>query len=406
MLRDVLTGRIRRAAARAAREHGTPFYLFDETELWRQLRSWRHAAEAAAPAAVFYPYKCNRSAPVVDLLAREGLGAEVTSLADLRAAAQRLAGGKIVIQGPAKQAELIDAGLEAGALFVADGREDAFAILSRARALSIEPRYLLLLTPSSASDEQRSFGLPARELLALAREISKRRSPRPEGLAFHLGTGIASPAPYLRALRETASAAEELDRLGIPFGQLDLGGGFAAETESRLDERGHPRTAARGSADLLPALARQARLRIGPDLRILVEPGRALVSGSFHLVARVVRIKQARPRATVYLDASRLSHAYFVARGRHTTAAIARRRGDLRTVALAGPLGVGLDLFTPAARLPPLAPGDLVVIGSVGAYNWNASSGWAGPPPPINLAERAGPLRARAVNVLCRPDPT
>ncbi|MGE5275821.1 MAG: hypothetical protein ACM3SU_02395 [Acidobacteriota bacterium] len=382
MLRDVLNRRVLAAAARQARARGTPFYLFDESQLVRQARAWRRAAEAVAPAEVFYPYKCNRTAPVVDLLSREGFGAEVASSADFDAASGRgLSGERIVIQGPAKETHLIDAGLGAGALLVADGREDARAILLRARALGIEPRYLLRLAPSSAAREQRRFGLAASELLALAREISRRRAPRPEGLAFHLGTGIASAQPYLRALREAGKVSAALARLGIPVRTLDLGGGFAAETESRLDERGQPRAAGRIPSDRLPRLAREARRRIGPGLRLLLEPGRALVSGSFHLVSRVVRVKRSRPRATIYLDASCVSHAFFVAHGRHPTAVIPRRRGTTRSVALAGPLGVGFDLFAPSVALTPVAPGDLVVIGSVGAYNQNAASAWAGPVP-------------------------
>ena len=384
MLRDVLSRRVLAAAARGARAHGTPFYLFDESELLGQARAWRGAAEAVAPAEIFYPYKCNRAAPVIELLAREGLGAEVASAADFDTASrQGLTGERIVIQGPSKETDLIDAGLRSGALFVADGREDALAILSRARALRVEPRYLLRLAPSSVSEEQRRFGHAAAKLLALAREISQRRAPRAQGLAFHLGTGIASAAPYLRALREAGEVSVAFARLGIPVRTLDVGGGFAAETESRLDEHGRPRTAGRTSRDRLARLAREARLRIGPRLRLLLEPGRALVSGSIHLVSRVVRIKRTRPHTTVYLDASRMSHAFFVARGRHPIAAIPRRRGPLRSVALAGPLGVGLDVFTPAASLTPLEPGDLVVISSVGAYNQNAASAWAGPVLPL-----------------------
>jgi diaminopimelate decarboxylase len=264
---------------------------------------------------------------------------------------------------------------------VADGREDALAVLSRARALGLEPRYLLRLAPSSVSQEQRRFGLEASKLLGLAREISRRRAPPPEGLAFHLGTGIASAAPYLRALREAGEVRAALAPLGIPVRTLDLGGGFAAETESRLDDRGRPLAAGGIPSDRLAGLAREARRRAGPGLRLLFEPGRGLVSGSVHLVCRVVRVKRTRPRATVYLDASRLSHAFFVARGRHPIAAIPRRRGTPRPLALAGPLGVGFDLFAPSATLSPPAPGDLVVIGSVGAYNQIAASAWAGPVP-------------------------
>jgi diaminopimelate decarboxylase len=376
VFRNVLTRQILAAASRAARRRSTPFYLFDSAELLRQARAWQRAAAAAGPAEVFYSYKCNREASVVEILARRGLCAEVTTFSDLRTAAGLgLGGERLVVQGPAKTGELLDAGLAAGALFVADGREDALALFSRARALGATPRYLLRFAPSAASEEQRTFGLPARELLALAREIH-RRAPAPEGLAFHLGTGIASTAPYLRALAEIAA-------LEMPIRYLDMGGGFAARSESRLDARGRPRPAGTDPETILPPLARTARRLFGRGVRLAFEPGRAMVSGSLHLVARVVCVREAAGRTTVYIDASRLSHAFFVALGRHPIAALPARCGPRRVVSLAGPLGVGLDVFTPTARIPLPAPDDLIVIGSVGAYNLNAANGWAGPIPPV-----------------------
>ncbi len=85
----------------------------------------------------------------------------------------------------------------------------------------------------------------------------------------------------------------------------------------------------------------------------------------------------------VYLDASRLAHAFFVARGVHPIAVLPTRRGAPRRFALAGRLGVGLDVFADPVRLPPVRPDDLVVIGAVGAYNVNAANAWAGPIPPV-----------------------
>lgn len=372
---------ILRAASQAAAAQPTPFYLFDPKQLRRTASAWRRAARAIG-GEIFYPYKCNRAVGVVEPLAAEGFGAEVTTLADFETARRLgLGGERIVIHGPAKSVELVEAGLGYGAILAADGREDSFAILARARQMAKRPRMLLRLAPKAAAPEQRSFGLPAREVVALAREIVRRREALPEGLAFHLDTRIPTPVPYRAALRETASVARELGLLGIPTTILDLGGGFAAESESRLDGSGGPSPAGGGPAMLAP-IGAQARRLFGRNPRLFLEPGRALVSGSFHLVARVVRIKEGRRGVTAYLDASRLSHGFWVAMGRHPIAPTPRRRGETRPVQLAGPLGVGHDVFA-RVRLPPLEPSDLVVIGSVGAYNQNSANTWAGPIPPV-----------------------
>ncbi len=397
MLRGVLTPRLLRAAKEEAGRRETPFFFLDPEEIRRQAIAWRLAAASEAPASILYPYKCNRHPAIIDLLAREGLGAEVTTSEDFRAARNLgLLGGRVVVAGPAKARELIDAAIGGGALFVADGAEDARAILARGRALSKAPAYLLRLAPSSAQADQRSFGLRAPALVALAREIARSRAPRPAGLAFHLGTGIASIRPYRVAVAESAEVGRHLALLGVGLSTLDVGGGFAARGESRLDEHGRPSGVGPGPAALLPELARPARRLLGPQVALLLEPGRALVSAGLHLVSRVVRVRASRGGSTVYLDASRLSHAFFVAHGRHPIAAIPRRRGAPRPVALAGPLGVGLDVFG-KTRLPQVSPGDLVVIGSVGAYNWNAANDWAGGVPAVyTLGGEGGPLSRRS----------
>jgi len=377
MVRELnVAPRVVGTAGRAARRRATPFYLFDARELERQIRQWR----TAAPGRVFYPYKCNRDPRIVRAAARAGLGAEVTTLADFRLARRLgLAGARILIQGPAKTAALLDAGLAAGALFVVDGREDGEALLERARALGRAPRYLLRLAPRSVSSEQKTFGLPAPALARLARALARRGEPAADGLAFHLGTGIVSPAPYVEALGEAAAVAKALAPLGWRVATIDAGGGFAARLESRGRQ---PRPPGPRASAFVSALSRAAR-RLGlENVRLLFEPGRAIASGAYHLVARVVRMREgAKP--VIYLDASALSHAPFVLLGRHPVAILPRRTGRRRTVALAGPLGVTSDVFAPAVRLPPVAPGDLVVIGSVGAYNQNAANAWAGRRPPV-----------------------
>ena len=80
------------------------------------------------------------------------------------------------------------------------------------------------------------------------------------------------------------------------------------------------------------------------------------------------------------MDASRLAHAYFVPRGRHTFTPVPRRGAGSR-LAVAGPLPVGLDVFSTGEQIGRARAGDLVLIESVGAYNLIAANAWAGPVP-------------------------
>jgi diaminopimelate decarboxylase len=381
-----VTRRILLAARRAARDAATPFYLFDPAELSLRAQAWTSAARTWA-FQLLYPYKCNRETAVIERLALAGIGAEVAALSDLRRARRLgLGGEQIVLQGAAKDRELIDAGLAAGTIFVADGGEDALAILERARAAGKPPRYLLRLSTSGGDPSQALYGFSAADLVAFARASHAGRRPPSEGLAFHLGTGFSSPRPWREAIRAAGAVARALEAAAAPVCLLDVGGGFAAQGEARRDGRGRVRPAPPLPAEFLGVIAQQARRELSAATRLIAEPGRALASDAFHLVARVVRVKHSAAGDEVFLDASRMSHAFFVPRGRHALWAFPKRKAGRGRVRLWGPLGVDLEILVGRARIGVPRPGDLVVIGSVGAYNLNAANAWAGRKPPVVTA--------------------
>jgi len=124
-----------------------------------------------------------------------------------------------------------------------------------------------------------------------------------------------------------------------------------------------------------------------PGARLFLEPGRAVASDAFHLVTRVVRTTERR----VYVDASRMGHAFFVPRGRHAFWPVPRRPGP-GALEVRGPLPTNLDLFSAAERIGRPREGDLLVIGSVGAYNLITANGWSGGVPVVLEMEARGSL--------------
>jgi diaminopimelate decarboxylase len=368
--------------ARLARSRATPFYLFERGTARASLRRWRKAAGAADGVALFYPWKCNRHGGLVDLARSEGYGAEVTAGEDLVAALRDdRSGSRVIFQGPVKSPAALDAALAAGAWLVADSAEDAAAILDRAGALRLSPRYLLRFRPASSEPSQRGFGLTARGVAAFGARAVREGRPLPEGLAFHLGTGLASPAPFAAAIREAGRLAEALARLGVAVRVLDVGGGFPALREARRDARGRIRSRAASPEAFLRAIRAEAR-RAVPGARLFLEPGRAVASDAFHLVTRVVRTTERR----VYVDASRMAHAFFVPRGSHPFRAVPRRAGR-GAVEVRGPLPTNLDLFAERVPIGRPRPGDLLVIESVGAYNLITANAWSGAVPEVVEAE-------------------
>ena len=359
----------------------TPFYLYEPERLAADARRWKDAA--AGRARLFYPYKTNRHPPVLDFLAREGFGAEINIAADLPdALARGLSGDRLLVQGPAKGAELVDRVIAAGGTLVADGPEDLASILVRAREAGRPPRYLIRLRTPEARLGQRAFGFDPEDVAELARRALRSGGP-PRGIAFHLGTGIPSSAPYRASLRTALRTARALREIGAPPAVVDVGGGFSSPAETRFDDRGRTRRAAWTDPEKIVRTLRADAWRSIGEVELWMEPGRAIVAGAFRLVCTVLRVRGGRE---VFVDASRMAHAFFVARGSHPVTFLPKRRGRPVDLVISGPLGTDLDVLV--RRLRGVAPkeGDTVVFGGVGAYNLIAANEWAGPIPPVVTA--------------------
>jgi len=377
--------------AALARDTRTPFYYFDESKLRDLARHWRRAAKIGLK--IFYPYKCNRFPGILDSFAREGFGAEINIAADLNEARIRgIEGDRLLMHGPVKEPDAIDRVLAAGGSFAVDSIADGNAVLERSFAIGRRPRYLLRIRAADAREGQRAFGMTPTDIARFTRVAARGGRPLPAGLAFHLGTGISTVAPYRTSIRVAAKLARVQKNSGAPVSILDVGGGFPSAGETRFDDRGRPhRTSWTDPAVIARDLAGEARRRLG-DVEVWIEPGRALVADAFHLVTRVVRVRAGRD---VFVDGSRMAHGFFIARGSHPVVLIPSRRGKVLPVVLAGPLGTDLDVFVRRLAAVPPREGDVLVFGNVGAYNLIAANAWAGAIPPVKTSGDAKALKER-----------
>jgi diaminopimelate decarboxylase len=100
--------------------------------------------------------------------------------------------------------------------------------------------------------------------------------------------------------------------------------------------------------------------------RLLLEPGRAIVGDAVDLATSVVAVKRLEDGTTcAIVDAgTNLVPGALWSWPRIEAAAGA---GDRRTL-VTGPLCLNVDVLHPAAMLPALRPGDLLLVRAVGAY--------------------------------------
>jgi diaminopimelate decarboxylase len=175
-------------------------------------------------------------------------------------------------------------------------------------------------------------------------------------------------------LDEILSVARQLAAEGIAVEVLDLGGGYGISygAEPPLDvER-----MARGLEE---------RLR-DASMRLILEPGRALVGNAGVLVTRVLYVKRHQRKNFVVVDAGMNDLMRPALYGSYHEIVPARGGTAERLQAdIVGPLCESGDFFARDRDLPDVQPGDLLAVLTVGAYGFVLSSNYNTRPRPAEV---------------------
>jgi diaminopimelate decarboxylase len=347
-------------------EHGSPLWLVDLDRVRERLAAFRGAWTAAWPQVeIAYSYKTNRLPAILRTLADAGAAPEVVSGAEYALARDVVGapGADIVVNGPAKPSALLSRAAADGALVVADSAEE----LDRFRAAGIRRAGLRVALPGVGAGATR-FGIPQRDVLAAAAR-ARDLGLELELLSVHLvSTGFTRPleegmrlgevvtVEWPRPPDEHAAAADVLAALARELGveALDLGGG-------------HP--AAPGVHAHAHDVAAAIRAH-GFTGRLIVEPGRAVVADAVDLALSVAAVKRLEDGATcVVTDAgTNLLPGALWSWPRLEPVGHGHDGAEAEPTLVTGPLCLNVDVLHPAAALPPLRAGDLLLARAVGAY--------------------------------------
>jgi diaminopimelate decarboxylase len=361
-------------------EHGSPLWLVDLDRVRERLRAFRSAWLAAWPdVEIAYPYRANRLPALLRAVAAEGAGHQVAGEAEY-GLARRVAGAPgeaILVDGPAKSPALLERAARDGALVIADSGAD----VERAAAAGVRRLGLRVGVPGAGIGVSR-FGVPPAEVPAVIRRAAAvGRAVRV--LAAHLvSTGFARPLTEHSRLATTVTiewplptarfvaTARALATLAVRVRAVavDLGGSFPAAPAVR----GHARAVAGALGGA------------GFDGRLILEPGRAIVGDAVDLACTVRAVKRlADGTRCVIADAGTNLVPGALWRWPRIEAAAG---GDGAGPALvAGPLNLASDVLHPAADLPAVDVGDLLLVRGVGAYQQVVGPG-SGEPRPATVA--------------------
>jgi len=359
--------------ADAAREHGTPLYVYSRAGIEAAFRGYETAFAAARPR-ICYAVKANGNGTILGLFASLGAGADIVSGGELLAA--RRAGfpaERIVFSGVGKTDAEIALGLEHGiGEWNAESEDEIGRIAAAAEARGTLARISLRVNPDidprshpyiSTGLREAKFGVD----IALAPEILRRARARAGvaivGVQCHIGSQITDLEPLAAAARALAGLSRQLLDEGFALQTIDLGGGLGVS----YDGRGVPDPRAFAAA-VLPAVEKL-------PLTLVLEPGRSLVAGSGALLTRVLYVKGGHEKRFVVVDAGMndlLRPALYDAF--HRVEPVRARGRAPELVDVVGPVCETSDFLARRRELERPDPGDLLAVRDTGAYGFSMSS--------------------------------
>ncbi|MCX7002495.1 MAG: diaminopimelate decarboxylase [bacterium] len=358
-----------------AQQYGTPLYVYSAGTL---ADHFQRLDRALAPVAhtICYAVKANSNLAVLRTFAELGAGFDIVSAGELHRVLK--AGGdpaRIVFAGVGKTAEEIAFALRHNILFFTiESEEELLRINAIAAAHDTVARFCIRVNPDvdahthhyiTTGKSENKFGLPFTAARALYLAAKNLRHARAVGVQMHIGSQITTTAPFVAAITLLAAFVNELRAAGVALEYVDVGGGMGIIYHDET-----PPTADEFAAAVVPVL------RTLPA-HVLFEPGRFMVGNAGVLVTQVQYLKTTASKRFVIVDAGMndlirpaLYEAY------HAILPAVPRAGAAQVVDVVGPICESGDFLGLARALPPLEPGDYLVVRSAGAYGFAMASNY------------------------------
>jgi diaminopimelate decarboxylase len=355
--------------AAIAERHGTPTYVYSTAVLRARYRAYVDAFADLAPV-VCYALKANSNQAVIATFAREGAGADIVSLGEMkRALAAGIPASRIVFAGVGKTAEEMRAALAAGIMqFNVESEPELRMLSGVAEAMGTKAPVALRVNPDvdagthakiTTGKAENKFGIEmaqAQDVAALARSLPGISL---EALSVHIGSQLTAMAPFRAAFARLGDLARRLNATGPGLRRLDFGGGVGVVYRDET-----PPDLAAYAAAVREAVA-------GLDVGIVLEPGRSLVAEAGVLLARVIRVKEGTAKRFAIVDAAMndlIRPTLYEAWMPIMPVRAPREGANLSPMDVVGPICETGDYLAKDRDMPPLADGDLVVVGAAGAY--------------------------------------
>ena len=374
----------------AAKEFGTPLYLYSKTSLLDHCRAIEQAF-GRYEHFTCYAVKANANHELLRLIAGEGFGADVGSMGELFLSLRAgFPPDRITFSGVGKRDDEMAYALQNDIrAFNVESAEEIEILEQVAASAGKRARILLRVNLDidagghayvSTSLKQNKFGVPRDQSFEVLRRAAAMPHIEVRGIHSHIGSQITRVQTFLEAARAVVKLVHELKEAGLELPDLDFGGGFGVQYHGFV---AHPRLPAEEPEQ--PNLSAAAMVReILPVLKeagchIAIQPGRSIVAHAGVLLVKVLYRKQTYDKVFIIVDGGMndlirpsLYHSH------HQIVPLVMTGAEHETVDVVGPVCESGDFFALDRQLPKVNRGDYLALMCTGAYGYVLSSNYNG----------------------------
>ncbi|WP_334020951.1 diaminopimelate decarboxylase [Alteromonas sp. S015] len=364
------------AVSDIAAQCGTPVYIYSRATLERHWHAFNDAI-GEHPHLVCYAVKANSNIGVLSVLAKLGSGFDIVSAGELARVIE--AGGdasKVVFSGVGKKHDEIRFALEQGIMcFNVESEPELQRINQVAGEMGVKAPISLRINPDvdakthpyiSTGLKANKFGIARERALATYELAASLPWLNVVGMDCHIGSQLTEIGPFVDALERLLLLIDELAERNIIIEHLDVGGGLGVTYND--EQPPHPKAYAQAMAEKMEGRG---------NLKLILEPGRAIAANAGILVTEVEFIKEGEEKSFAIVDAAMndlLRPALYSAWQKiipvKEEATVAPRIYDV-----VGPVCETGDFIGKDRKLA-IEPADLLAVRSAGAYGFVMASNY------------------------------
>jgi len=355
----------------------TPFYCYSANAFKDNFNALKNAFKEINPK-ICYATKSNSNLSILNLLQKEGAGADVVSVGELK---KSLIAGimphDIVFSGVGKTSDEIEFAIINKIFQInAESTSELNTINKIAQKLGTLQQVGIRINPDVTGKTHENistggigdkFGIPFSEVKDLFLNNEHFENIDISGIAFHIGSQIHDIEPFKKVFQKTGELIKEINKNKQIIKVLDIGGGFGVDYENNQKEFPIEEYAelVKNSFDT-------------KNLTVVIEPGRSISWDTGILVTKVLYIKKHGEKKFIITDCGMndlMRPALYD--GYHKILPLAETKNiEKISTDIVGPICESTDRLFSSNEFYDVKEGDLLAILNSGAYGSSMSSNY------------------------------